>query len=74
MVALRSQSGERGVPVAARSRSSLAAWPGRSLSDSQSVPTGPTGGAVGYDAGKHVRGRKRHLVVDTEGFLVGVLP
>jgi putative transposase len=41
--------------------------------DSQSVLTGPGGGAVGYDAAKNVKGRKRHLVVDTEGFLIGVV-
>lgn len=41
--------------------------------DSQSVPTGPGGGAVGYDAAKKVKGRKRHLVVDTEGLLIGVV-
>jgi putative transposase len=40
--------------------------------DSQSVKTGPGGGAVGYDAAKQVKGRKRHLVVDTEGLLIGV--
>jgi putative transposase len=41
--------------------------------DSQSVPTGPGGGVVGFDAGKKVKGRKRHLVVDTEGLLIGVV-
>lgn len=38
--------------------------------DSQSVPSGPCAGATGYDAGKKIKGRKRHLVVDTEGLLV----
>jgi putative transposase len=41
--------------------------------DSQSVATGPGGGAVGYDVAKKVKGRKRHLVVDTEGLLVGAV-
>jgi putative transposase len=41
--------------------------------DSQSVATGPGGGAVGFDPGKKVKGRKRHLVVDTEGLLIGVV-
>jgi putative transposase len=41
--------------------------PGAGISDSQSVPTGPGGGAIGYDAGKRAKGRKRHLVVDTLG-------
>jgi hypothetical protein len=28
------------------------------------------GGARGYDGGKKIRGRKRHLLVDTEGFVL----
>jgi len=35
--------------------------------DSQSVKTGKAGGDRGYDGGKKVKGRKRHLVVDTMG-------
>ena len=35
--------------------------------DSQSVKTTESGGPCGYDAGKKVKGRKRHFVVDTEG-------
>ena len=35
--------------------------------DSQSVKTTECGGPAGYDAGKKVKGRKRHLTVDTEG-------
>lgn len=27
----------------------------------------------GYDAAKHVKGRKRHILVDTQGLLLGVL-
>jgi putative transposase len=44
--------------------------------DSQSVATGPGGGAVGYDAAKKVKGRPPqadHLVVDTEGLLIGAI-
>lgn len=41
--------------------------------DSQSVKTGDQGGARGFDAGKQVIGRKRHLLVDTMGLLLGVL-
>ena len=47
--------------------------PSAGVIDSQSVATGPGGGAVGNDPGKKVRGRKRHLLVDTEGLLVTVV-
>ena len=40
--------------------------------DSQSVKTGKAGGNRGYDGGKRVKGRKRHLVVDTLGLMVDV--
>jgi transposase len=35
--------------------------------DSQSVKTTESGGPVGYDSGKKVKGRKRHVLVDTLG-------
>lgn len=41
--------------------------------DSQSVKTTESGGPCGYDAGKKIKGRKRHIVTDTLGLLVGVL-
>ncbi|WP_100502087.1 IS5 family transposase [Geodermatophilus chilensis] len=43
--------------------------------DSQTVPGAATvgTGSRGYDAGKKVNGRKRHLVVDTLGLLIVVL-
>ena len=41
--------------------------------DSQSVKTVETRGERGYDAGKKVKGRKRHLLVDTLGLIIAVV-
>lgn len=41
--------------------------------DSQSVKTSDQGGPKGYDAGKKVKGRKRHIVTDTLGLLLAIL-
>ncbi len=41
--------------------------------DSQSVRTTESGGIAGYDAGKKIKGRKRHIVVDTLGLMVGLV-
>ena len=40
--------------------------------DSQSVKTAKAGGPRGYDGGKKVKGRKRHIVTDTLGYMVDV--
>jgi putative transposase len=41
--------------------------------DSQSVKTTEIGGIKGFDGGKKVKGRKRHLLVDTLGLLIAVV-
>lgn len=41
--------------------------------DSQSSKTTEVGGERGYDAGKKVKGRKRHLLTDTLGFILKVV-
>src|ERR1700682_2833013 len=45
--------------------------PSAGVIDSQSAKTTESGGPRGYDAAKKVKGRKRHIVTDTCGLLVG---
>jgi transposase len=58
-ILVRKTQGKRSRPTAA-------------VLDSQSVKSDGHGGSVGYDAAKRIKGRKRHLLVDTLGLVLGV--
>jgi len=53
-----------------RVRQGREAQPSAGIVDSQSVKTTGVGGPRGYDGGKKINGRKRHIFIDTQGFVL----
>jgi transposase len=63
--------------VQCREQAGREASPTVAIIDSQSVKSAEKGGGaidrVGYDSGKKIKGKKRHLLVDTEGLVLQVI-
>jgi putative transposase len=56
-----------------RQRQKRRPHPSAGIIDSQSIKTTESGGERGYDGGKKINGRKRHILVDTVGNLLEVV-
>ena len=55
-----------------QARRKLGRRPTAAIIDSQSAATTQAGGPAGFDPGKRIYGRKRHIVTDTNGLLLAV--
>ena len=59
--------------ILSRTQDGRDATPSVGIIDSQSVKTAENGGPRGYDAGKKIRGRKRHIPTDTPGHVMAAV-
>lgn len=57
----------------ARIQAGREAVPSAGVIDSQTIKSTPSSSFHGYDAGKKTKGSKRHILVDTNGLLLGVI-